>query len=404
MMNKPDNPIRQAMDESFSGVYARPSVRRRVLERTKGEEKVKRKVSYTLVLALTAMLALSGAAIAAGLNLFEFFARHDERYANVAADTVVTDVVTFTMDGAEIWIDSAYYDGYSMSVALAMRNAHTTVEYTPGKDELTGGDSSMVPSIDVAAGPANTLEPMVSVPGSEEKADYAAAYQAAVASGMPYGYKTVQYYPSDHITTAEGVDIPPRSAWMDVTADGVSCEMRNMESPLPEEILAHESLTLLCDIGATETVYWFDGHQEFTSTTHSMVGQISATVRRTASEQKRFTGTAEVEGIPCAIEVTVSRLDAQAHVKAQGDVFYSITHQEDWGDWQENPWEIELTDEAGRRYRIEGSSEADSAAELLLRYEASGTLPESLSVRFYTFGCEGDKVYRTDAIPLNPAE
>lgn len=403
-MNKPDNPIRHAMDESFSGVYARPSVSRRVLDRTKGEEKVKRKVSYALVLALAAMLALSGAAIAAGLNLFEFFARHDERYANVAADTAVTDVVTFTMNGAEIWIDSAYYDGYSMSVALAMRNAHTTQEYTPGEGELTSDDSGVVPSIYAAAGPANTLEPRVSVPGSEEKADYAAAYQAAVAAGTPYGYKTVQYYPSDHITTAEGLDIPPRSAWMDVMEGGVSCEMRNMESPLPEEIQAQDSLTLLCDIGVTETVYWFDGEQEYTSTTHSTVGQISAVVRRTASQQKRFTGTAEVEGVPCTIEVTVSRLDAQVNVTAQGDVFHSITHQEDWGEWQEKPWEIELTDEAGRRYRIEGSSEADSASELLLRYEASGTLPESLTARFYTFESEGEKVYRTHTIPLSVAE
>lgn len=404
MMNKPDNPIRHAMDESFSGVYARPSLRARVLDRTKGEEKVKRKISYALVLALAAMLALSSAAIAAGLNLFEFFARHDQRYANVAADATVTDVVTFTMDGAEIWIDSAYYDGYSMSVALAMRNAHTTQEYTPSEGELTSDDSSAVSSIHAGSDPVNTQEPRVSVPGSEEKADYAAAYQAAVAAGEPYGYKTIQYYPSDHITTAEGVDIPPRSAWMDVMEGSVSCEMRNMKSPLPEEIQAQDSLTLLCDIGASETVYWFDGQQEFTATTHSTVGQISATVRRTACEQKRFTGTAEVNGAPCTIEVTVSRLDAQVHVKAQGDVFHSITHQEDWGEWQENPWEIELTDETGRIYRIEGSSEADSANELLLRYEASGKLPESLSARFYTFEYEGDQVYRTDAIPLTPAE
>lgn len=403
-MRKPDNPIRYAMDESFSGAYARPSLRARVLDRTKGEDKVKRKVSYALVLALAAMLALSGAAIAAGLNLFEFFARHDERYATVAADTAVTGVVPFTMDGTEIWIDSAYYDGYSMSVALAMRNAHTIQEFIPDEGELSSDDSSVVPSIYAAAGPANTQEPKVSVPGSQEKAEHAAAYQAAVAAGTPYGYKTVQYYPSDHITTADGIDIPPRSAWMDVMEGSVSCEMRNMESPLPKEIQAQDSLTLLCDIGATETVYWFDGQQEFTATTHSTVGQISATVYRTASEQRRFTGTAEVNGVPCTIEVTVSRLDAQVHVKAQGDVFYSITHQEDWGEWQENPWEIELTDETGRTYRIEGSSEADSMSELLLRYEASGTLPKNLSARFYTFEYEGDQVYHTDAIPLTPAE
>lgn len=403
-MRKPDNPIRYAMDESFSGAYARPSLRARVLDRTKGEDKVKRKVSYALVLALAAMLALSGAAIAAGLNLFEFFARHDERYATVAADTAVTGVVPFTMDGTEIWIDSAYYDGYSMSVALAMRNAHTIQEFTPDEGELSSDDSSVVPSIYAASGPANTLEPWGPVPGSQEKAEHAAAYQAAVAAGTPYGYKTVQYYPSDHITTADGIDIPPRSAWMDVMEGSVSCEMRNMESPLPEEIQAQDSLTLLCDIGATETVYWFDGQQEFTATTHSTVGQISATVYRTASEQRRFTGTAEVNGVPCTIEVTVSRLDAQVHVKAQGDVFYSITHQEDWGEWQENPWEIELTDETGRTYRIEGSSEADSMSELLLRYEASGTLPKNLSARFYTFEYEGDQVYHTDAIPLTPAE
>lgn len=395
MMNKPDNPIRHAMDESFSGVYARPSVSRRVLDRMKGEEKMKRKISYALVLALAAMLALSGAAIAAGLNLFEFFARHDERYANVAADTAVTDVVTFAMDGAEIWIDSAYYDGYSMSVALAMRNAHMTQEYTPADEALNAVES---------ADPVNTPQPRGSVPGSEEKADHAAAYQAAVAAGTPYGYKTVQYYPSDHITTAEGVDIPPRSAWMDVMEGGVSCEMRNMESPLPEEIQAQDSLTLLCDISATETIYWFDGEQEYTSTTHSTVGQISAAIRRTASEQMIFTGAAEVNGVPCTIEVTVSRLNAQVHVTAQRDVFHSVTHQEDWGEWQENPWEVELTDEAGRTYRIEGSSEADSAAELLLRYESAGTLPESLTARFCTFEYEGDKVYHTDAIPLSPAE
>jgi len=404
MMRKPDNPIRLAMDESFSGAYARPSLRARILDRTKGEEKVKRKISYAFALALAAMLALSSAAIAAGLNLFEFFARHDERYANVAGNTSVTDVVAFTQDGAEIWIDSAYYDGYSMSVALAIRNAHTTQEYTPGESGLTSDDPSVVSSIYAAAGPANTPEPLVSVPGSQEKADYTAAYQAAVTEGTPYGYKTIQYYPSDHITTDDGIDIPPRSVWMDVTTEGVACEMRNMDSPLPEDVQEQDTLTLLCDIGVTETVYWFDGEQEFTSTTHSTVGRIAATVHLTPSEQKHFTGASEISGVPCAIEVTVSRLDALVNVKAQDEVFHSITRQEEWGEWQLNPWQVELTDGQGRCYRIEGSSEADSASELLLRYEAIGTLPQSLSVRFYTFEGNGERIYHTDNIPLTLSE
>ena len=53
---------------------------------------------------------------------------------------------------------------------------------------------------------------------------------------------------------------------------------------------------------------------------------------------------------------------------------------------------------------LAGLSATVSGEELLLRYEASGKLPESLSARFYTFEYEGDKVYHTDAIPLTPAE
>ena len=62
--------VRAAIDDCLSGAEKLPSVRAHVLNRLRGEVKVKKKFSVGIVFALLLTVLMAGAALAAGLGLF----------------------------------------------------------------------------------------------------------------------------------------------------------------------------------------------------------------------------------------------------------------------------------------------------------------------------------------------
>lgn len=62
--------VRGAIDSGLSSIDERPSLWPDIQEKIKGEKKMKKKISTALVFALAAMLALTGAALATGLDVF----------------------------------------------------------------------------------------------------------------------------------------------------------------------------------------------------------------------------------------------------------------------------------------------------------------------------------------------
>ena len=97
---------------------------------------MKRKMTLTILAAVLAVIALTGAALAVGLNLFDHFGRNDRRLQVVAPDAelVVNDAVEVTTDAlgvSKARIDSAYYDGQSLIVAYTLDNYQRCEPFTP---------------------------------------------------------------------------------------------------------------------------------------------------------------------------------------------------------------------------------------------------------------------------------
>ena len=102
---------------------------------------MKRKMTLTLLAAVLAVIALAGAALAVGLNLFDHFGRNDRRLQVVAPEAalMVNDAVEVTTDALGVSrarIDSAYYDGQSLIVAYTLDNYQRYEPFEPTGAEL----------------------------------------------------------------------------------------------------------------------------------------------------------------------------------------------------------------------------------------------------------------------------
>ena len=237
------NPIRQSLDARLSSLQPSAARRARIREavRTceqKGEPIMKKKLSAGLLLFILLLLILGGVALAAGLNAFDHFGRRDARYSQVAfkaapaqtADAQLNDPILGQISAR---FDSAYYDGLTLSAAIVIEHAAWIERYTPTAAELAQmeklGDS-----------------PFGMAALDDETRAIMQEWQAAIESGTSYGWRSVSVYPSDHVTTDDGTDVPPTSASDDLGKNGEYIEMRDFESPLPAELRNLDQITLNC--------------------------------------------------------------------------------------------------------------------------------------------------------------
>ena len=73
--------VQQSIDIGLSSMQGNPWLAQRVMALEKGESKVKKKTSLTLVLTALIVLTIAAAALAeiAGVNVFELFGRKNAR-------------------------------------------------------------------------------------------------------------------------------------------------------------------------------------------------------------------------------------------------------------------------------------------------------------------------------------
>ena len=205
-------------------------------------------------------------------------------------------------------------------------------------------------------------------------------WQAAIESGTSYGWRSVSVYPSDHVTTDDGTDVPPTSASDDLGENGEYMEMRDFESPLPAELRNLDQITLNCALYYHDTVYYFDGHNFYrSSVARQNVGTIRAVVQRDPGMLRRFTGSAELNGVPTTLTAEVSPLAAVLTLNGTGtlaDLMPALagTDADTW-------LELSLSDETGRTYLPRDGFGPDAALPLTFSLDGSGALPESLTAR-----------------------
>lgn len=379
---KHDHFIRESLNQNLSGLHVSRQQQMNMIEEIIGGTKMKRKTHVTI--ALVAVLILTSVtALAVGTNLFGYFAGRDARYGRIAEQAANVTAEPVKLDSAELGpvnarIDSAYYDGQTLSVGLLIENSTRIEAYTPSTEELTNA--------------RRVLDPVRPMGNTEQERQILAAFDAAVESGTPYGYVLYRVYPSDH-TYANEVDLPPYTGVEDYDVGGTYRTIRDYGAPLPGELQDLDALSLRIRLYETAGVHYFDGttiyHYELAI---REAGAVTAMVPRTDAELHSYAGSAEIGGVGFSAEAEFTAMQGRITLTADQDVLRPVTYAYEGEVWQAPAWQLVVMDESGREYRS-----MDSDGESLLQFnpmvfsvEGSGEFPEELHIYLLHAGEEPD--------------
>ncbi len=348
-------------DEGFNAAMDRALLQ---ISREERSPQMKRKMKLSLIAAIIAVIALGSMALAVGINLFEYFGRHDERLAQLAPQTDLAaakpeSIESDALGTTSASFNSAYYDGESLIAAFTLENSKRFEAFEPSA-EMQARMEKIDPNY-------------YAIPYDENVSGIEAvdAYYMAVAEGKPAGVACYSVYPSDHCTTGDGIDLPPWTEQTDTLPDGSTLFLREFESPLPEEAQGRESLDLHIRLWQMPSYYYFDGtnHYELYETRQS-TGEISTVVKRTDAVFKTFTGKGAYGVSPVNAELQVSAVRASLKISA-GEAVFADPGAGCWHD-------ALLVDENGSVLRTE---EMDfSGKQAVISFRGNGKLPEQLTL------------------------
>lgn len=360
-----DNDVRDAMDNRLSALDTSAGRRERIRHRIHQEEEpvVRKKITTSMVLAIVAILALAGVALAASLNLFEFFGEQDARLAEIAPKTTLATESPQTVESGKLGttvaaIHNAYYDGQSLLVAYSIENGTRTERFTPTEEQL-----SQMTKLD--APPIIELQDGEGQPILNE-------LNAAVESGTPYGISRYSVYPSDHTETDDGIDLPPTQEMQESTPEGGQYMLREYETPLPEAVQNRESLSIQIRLYQSENSLYFDGTDCYQlSVERQEAGAMTATVSRIDAETRHFEGEGTFNGAKVRVEAEASAVRATVTVSSDTDVFLPLA-EDSW-------YVLDVRDAQGTELRPTGGG-ADDLRTIHTVLAGTGILPDSLTV------------------------
>ena len=372
-MGAPDEGFDRAVDAALRQV--RESEERPVM---------KRKLTLTL-LAAAAVLALTGAALAVGLNLFDYFGRHDQRLRAIEPDTNAETQGPVKMEseamGASIAeINNAYYDGQSLIVTYTQENYRCYDYFTPTEAELSN----------MREDPDFFLEYRESDP---DQIEYTEAFDQAVRAKKSFGLVEYCVSPADHWYTDDGVDLPPYCETEEAQADGLLYSYREFETPLPASVRNRDSLTLRIPFRLYTSWYYFDGEKYYTKYAQEPLAELTATVKRAEAVTRNYAWEGELDGVPAKVEAQVSAVHAYLRIEmANGMLPDPATLVPEDAAILDDIWvRYALFDESGREFRISSSGEAEGVTEI--EYEGIGCVPDALTL---TISVDGEGEWDAD--------
>ncbi len=378
MMNEKE--MQDRINRRLSGLAASSQRRARIRAAIRTERKearpMKKTVSRMLLLAAAAVLLLAAAALAEHFSLFNFFGECDARYAAVAPYAALTVSEPALVEQPELGtaaavIDSAYFDGLSLSLAYRITQGQHITEYRPAEAELAL----------MAIGDAETL--VADLSENEPGSDILRAWNQALETGAPYGYWRVAVYTSDHTVTDDGVDIYPDSAIPAYDANGDFCELREFACPLPEAVRERQEIKVSIGVKKETAYYWFDGSNCYWRIEHEDIGTMTAAVPRNG-ESRRYTGSGKISGVNCAVQAEASPMAAVMTITCDAPLadFLGAAPQ---GMDESDCWaEVIAVDENGHALRPQGGIPLDAGDTFTLTLYGTGALPKTVTVYLFS--------------------
>ena len=373
--------VREAMDRRLSSLEASALRRARIRQRIEREEEpeVKRKLTIGMAFALIAALALGGAAVAAGLNLFELYGKEDPRLNGLAGAAVLESAVPAVIETEQLGattaaITNAYYDGQSLIVGYSMENYIAMTDYTPTEAELENKEL-------IEEEPGMALRIRFEVQ-NEAVAAAMEAFEAKVEKGEACGAAFHEVYAQSYALTATGALIPGSSEW-DNLSDGGSARffLRNFESPLPEEAQNFDSLTIRIGLHRSSYYYWFDGEDlYYLAGSGEDAGEMSATIRRSEAARGSYAGETEIGGAEVKAEAVLTPAFGRIVLTATERVF--DMQDPVWSDSRCAAYRPFIADGKGGWLNTDSYGLSEDMLAMEIRFHGSGEaeLPERLTL------------------------
>lgn len=381
-----DRQIKTAMDNRLSflrgDARSRVSIWNRILEAESMPKRREKSLGFVLVFAT--MIVLACVAVAASLNLFQYFGQKDQRIEAIIPDVVVnTDQpvqVSREEQLTEASINSAYYDGQTLMVLYVIENGTHTESFVPSKELL----SKMHIDNDYDGFEVSTTE--------EEVIN--AAFRQARANGEPYGYMRYSVSPSDHTMTDSGIDIPYVQEREERIEDGMRIMLREYRTPLPQAVEDQEVLHLEMMLRQSTTYVYFDGQNCYTLYEKDHDGEaIRMTVYKANAQMRQYSGEGTYLDERVSIAGTLSPTQGCLTVVADRDVFTALDNK----SW----YTVIIMDEHGNSYTLD-TCKVETPQSLRVAFEGNGLVPEQLAIYMLvqSEGAWDEAQALQDAVPI----
>lgn len=391
-MNKLTNEaVRAAIDDCLSGADALPSVRADVLNRLRGEVKVKKKFSAGVVLAIVLTVLMMSAALAAGLGLFGQIGGREDADARLPGLERVSENVGLSFEAAEgvtVTIDQVYYDGTRVFISYTKTGPFDVMELGEGKPddlgecdwELPGevyGEYFFSESVHHTAMAAH-------LDGSAPR--WATNTYVNVHDGLRSGETDLEIIGGDTYLTEDGTMV----GWK--------------ECVVPEEIAADELVVSIGTFTSNTTFYQDEtGLYVFSGDRDPAVWH-EFTVHKDATGGTKLVGNAEGEGWTAKAYLTASAIDVKGEIVVKCPQSW-VEIQRTW----ENPdgvdyirdWKFYVGGMPVEGHNLDGSIDprVDGQLTFTICYKLDGLLEEMQLVPVYRDGPRMD-----EAITLRIAE
>lgn len=341
---------------------------------------MKRKMTLTVLAAVLAVIALAGAALAVGLNLFDHFGRNDRRLQVVAPDAalMVSDAVEVTTDALGVSrarIDSAYYDGQSLIVAYTLDNYQRYEDFEPTEAELaemTENRDYLLEAFGIAEGDPAATE----------------ALRAAIDRKQPYGVVEYMIGLGNRCTTDGGVTLPLHAVAMEDGKEGLLYCIQEYETPLPESARDLDSLNLTLPVELSTAWYWFDGETCYEKHDEQPLATLTVAVNRSEAETRSYRWEGKINNAKVSVRAEASAVHIKLYIDAEAGAFPDpATIWPEAAEAGDTWYSFVLTDSRGMEYSFSGGIEGEGTLEA--EYDGLGYLPDDLTLTVRPEG-EGD--------------
>ena len=358
--------VQRSIDEGLSSVQGDPWLAQRIMASEKGENKVKKKTTLSVVMVVVAILAIATVAIAeiVGINVFELFGTTDKRYAKLAPYTILKETSEVSISRVELGdttasINSAYYDGESLIVAYAIENDSRVSQFQPD-ETLFAKMSKTDPE---GAWPDTMLDYMALME----------QYYQARSQGEPFGIVSYAVLPSDHTVTDDNVEIMPSMESLRLGDDGVTYRIREYETLLGTELQNRDSLSISIGLCLSTSYVYFDGTDTYTYNENTNLEPMTATIWNAHPEINTFSGTGQFRGVSFEATVRASAANAIMTVVFPDGPLPLLPDEDD--QW----YELKLFDE-NNQVLLANNAYDGGETEVTRTYQGTGTLPKELKL------------------------